>query len=266
MSRFRTLSFTVLLAAGLVAPLSASALTVEELTAQISALMQQVTMLQSRFNTQSDTVPATTDQPPAQEAPSTGAAVSAPTGNNCPSFTRPLSRGMKGEDVLSLQGILFEAGLLTRDQVIGLFGPRTEAALQEWQAKYDIVSSGSPSSTGWGVLGPRTMQFITLNCASRAASVNASDTAQDGSCPVAQRPVSSCAGTWQAIEDDNGCTNAWRCSVNIPDGTAAPGQGTGSPIECASAPRPTSECGGTWSALTDTNGCTVAWQCALPLQ
>lgn len=40
--------------------------------------------------------------------------------------------------------------------VTGYFGPLTLKAVQRFQTKYGIVSSGSPSTTGYGRVGPRT--------------------------------------------------------------------------------------------------------------
>ncbi len=40
--------------------------------------------------------------------------------------------------------------------VTGYFGPATERAIKKYQAKHGIVSSGSPDTTGYGVLGPKT--------------------------------------------------------------------------------------------------------------
>lgn len=38
----------------------------------------------------------------------------------------------------------------------GYFGPLTEDAVQEWQSKNGVVSSGSPDTTGFGYVGPAT--------------------------------------------------------------------------------------------------------------
>jgi len=62
-----------------------------------------------------------------------------------------------GGDVTKLQRFLaqdtsvYPAGLVT-----GFFGPMTELAVQKWQAKNNVVSSGAPDTTGYGVVGPKT--------------------------------------------------------------------------------------------------------------
>lgn len=46
----------------------------------------------------------------------------------------------------------------------GYFGPETEAAVQRWQSSHSIVSSGSPDSTGYGYVGPRTRAAMAQGC------------------------------------------------------------------------------------------------------
>jgi len=40
--------------------------------------------------------------------------------------------------------------------VTGFFGPATERAVQRFQKKHGLVSSGSPATTGYGAVGPKT--------------------------------------------------------------------------------------------------------------
>ena len=47
--------------------------------------------------------------------------------------------------------------------VTGYFGPLTERALQRFQARYSIVSGGTPEGTGYGAFGPRTRAFVNGN-------------------------------------------------------------------------------------------------------
>jgi peptidoglycan hydrolase-like protein with peptidoglycan-binding domain len=63
---------------------------------------------------------------------------------------------MENPEVTILQTFLISQGLLPVGSAIGYFGPKTEAALQAYQKREGIVSSGSPATTGYGSLGPTT--------------------------------------------------------------------------------------------------------------
>ena len=82
----------------------------------------------------------------------------------CPVIARTLSRGTRGSDVLALQKFfLTQDGNFGADYATGYFGAMTEAALKQWQSEHKLVSSGSPNTTGWGVVGPKTRAAL-LNC------------------------------------------------------------------------------------------------------
>jgi peptidoglycan hydrolase-like protein with peptidoglycan-binding domain len=74
------------------------------------------------------------------------------------SLTAQMNPGARGANVTNLQAFLasnpsfYPEGLVT-----GYYGPLTQAAVQRFQAYYGIVSSGSPSSTGYGRVGPSTL-------------------------------------------------------------------------------------------------------------
>lgn len=76
-------------------------------------------------------------------------------------LTRPLQLGMSGADVSSLQTFLstdstvYPSGLVT-----GYFGAITKAGVERFQAKNGIVSSGTPTTTGYGRVGPQTIARI----------------------------------------------------------------------------------------------------------
>lgn len=76
-------------------------------------------------------------------------------------LNRVLKRGTTGEDVKKLQQVLasfpdiYPEGLIT-----GYFGKLTEKAVRQLQAKQGIVSSGSPETTGFGQVGPKTLSVI----------------------------------------------------------------------------------------------------------
>mgnify|MGYP001609477513 CR=1 FL=1 len=76
-------------------------------------------------------------------------------------FKNKLVLGSQGRDVFYLQTLLAEFfGVYPEAQMTGYFGPLTEKALQRFQKKYGITGNGSPSSTGYGVLGPKTRAKI----------------------------------------------------------------------------------------------------------
>jgi peptidoglycan hydrolase-like protein with peptidoglycan-binding domain len=138
----------IILATGIAFALPVSALAqttdVSQLQAQVQSLLSQVTQLQQSMGTGGS---------------STGAAVS------CPDLSRSLKKGSTGDDVTRLQQFLAQdPTVYPEGTVSGYFGALTEAAVQRWQAKYNIVSSGTPDTTGYGVVGPRTAAAIALLC------------------------------------------------------------------------------------------------------
>jgi peptidoglycan hydrolase-like protein with peptidoglycan-binding domain len=75
---------------------------------------------------------------------------------SAPSGPRTLFRGMRGTDVTALQQFLITKNLLSSDSATGYFGALTEASVRAFQSKNAIVSSGTPATTGYGAVGPRT--------------------------------------------------------------------------------------------------------------
>ena len=75
-------------------------------------------------------------------------------------LTKSLYRGSKHAQVTLLQQFLVSKGLLTSDSITGFFGPKTETALKSFQCSTKIVCAGTPSSTGYGVTGPKTRSAI----------------------------------------------------------------------------------------------------------
>lgn len=87
-----------------------------------------------------------------------------PTPSSCPILTQTLSFGSRGDDVMSLQQFLITKNLLAGDNATGYFGRFTESAVQTWQSQQGIVSSGTPNTTGYGAVGPRTKSAIAMAC------------------------------------------------------------------------------------------------------
>lgn len=129
----------------LVSPILVSADQISDLQAQIQSLLAQIGMLQG----QSGQVAAET----------------------CIS----LSHNLRSDDtdaatngeVSKLQewlvrqpGTLAGTSIYPEARITGYFGPATMRAVQRWQAKHNIVSSGDPDSTGYGYVGRRTRAAI----------------------------------------------------------------------------------------------------------
>jgi len=140
-------------------------------------VVYQDTPVSAPAPTQTNTIPeATTPAPPNSStssgggsAPAStqtntipGAAPSSPSSPSSTSAVQPFSRlvstGSRGDDVSALQALLArDSTLYPEGLVTGYYGPATTRAIQRFQAKYGIVSSGTPSSTGYGAVGPRTL-------------------------------------------------------------------------------------------------------------
>ncbi len=84
---------------------------------------------------------------------------------SCPVLTRNLGYGSKGADVIGLQVFLAGQQALSPDNITGFFGKGTETAVKLWQSTHGIVSSGSPSTTGYGAVGKKTRNAIAALCA-----------------------------------------------------------------------------------------------------
>ncbi len=142
-------------------PLSANASTnvntnasAVDLAAQTQALLQQVTALQAQLGAQTG-----------------GTVVGGASTGACPLVSRALRRGSSGDDVTRLQQFLAaDVSVYPEAQVTGYYGALTEAAVKRWQAKFNIVSSGTPESTGYGVVGPRTAAAMALQCGQAGTS------------------------------------------------------------------------------------------------
>lgn len=87
----------------------------------------------------------------------------------CPGLVHTLGRGATGREVSELQSFLADyPEVYPEAQITGFFGVLTEKALQRFQAKYGIASSGSPAFNGYGLLGPRTRAMINVICTESA--------------------------------------------------------------------------------------------------
>lgn len=103
----------------------------------------------------------------------------------CPNLYRNLSFGSRGQDVIELQIFLIAQGDLAVGNNTGYFGRLTVAAVQKWQARNGVVSSGTAATTGYGAVGPRTRAKIAQVCgAGGNVSTNFSAHPMSGSAPL----------------------------------------------------------------------------------
>ncbi|GEM_PF-2787940 len=92
-------------------------------------------------------------------------------------FIHTLYRGVtdntSGNEVSKLQQLLSEEpDVYPQARVTGYFGQLTEAAVGLWQTKHHVVSSGSPETTGYGVVGPKTRTELNLVLSARHPALN----------------------------------------------------------------------------------------------
>lgn len=145
-------------------PLSVRGETVAELQAELNALLAKIAALQTLLQ--------------AQQTTPTTPAVSALTGA-CPSLYRTLRQGMSGADVSSLQAFLASDALVYPEgAVTGYFGVLTQRAVERFQAKHGIASSGTPETNGFGLVGPATRVAIARACGGTPSAPTVSGTTQ----------------------------------------------------------------------------------------
>ncbi|MGM0482772.1 MAG: peptidoglycan-binding domain-containing protein [Patescibacteria group bacterium] len=85
----------------------------------------------------------------------------------CVNLKRTFRFGDYNEEVIKLQKFLEEKGHFHHPHITKYFGPVTEKAVQDFQAEEGIVSQGTPTTTGFGQVGPKTRKAIEeASCAS----------------------------------------------------------------------------------------------------
>ena len=137
----------------LILPFFVYGATIDEIQAQIAALFARIQALQAEL-----------DSLPTGTAGGTTGGTQTPSGISCPNIARNLSVGLEGADVTQLQRYLAsDPNIYPEGIVSGYFGMLTQRAVQRWQASRGIVSSGTPDTTGYGAVGPRTREALR-NC------------------------------------------------------------------------------------------------------
>ena len=156
MNRFKTkivgLTIAALMSAGSLIPMVSSAVTIDELLAQIVALQAQLQTLQGGSSTVS-------------------------TADKC-SFTRSLTVGSRGDDVTCLQKYLTSAGHYTYSGgATGYFGSITRTAVAAWQSANGV----SPTAGYFGSISRAKYDSLMATTAASSASSVASSAASSAS-------------------------------------------------------------------------------------
>jgi peptidoglycan hydrolase-like protein with peptidoglycan-binding domain len=178
--KFISLAVATLL---LAMPLSASADQMSDLQAQVQVLSQLLAQLQQQK--------AVGGQQAAGTAP-------------CPT-NQLLGPGSSGSGVSMLQEFLAaDPSVYPQALVTGYYGSLTISAVQAFQVKNNIVSSGDPSTTGYGRVGPHTLAVMLTQCISITAGAPA--TGQVGGF-MQVSPVSGAAPLQVTVEATVNTTN-----------------------------------------------------------
>ncbi len=127
-------------------PFAASALSIDELQAQIKELLNKISSLQVQANGQTSVSSSVVVEP---------SSTSPAMPRICGILNRNLVRGAQGDDVRSLQEFLASEGYLSASAT-GYFGPATANAVARWQSSQGVQSVGS--------VGPMTRDRIKMRC------------------------------------------------------------------------------------------------------
>ncbi|MBP9749776.1 MAG: peptidoglycan-binding protein [Candidatus Pacebacteria bacterium] len=120
----------------------------------------------------------------------------------CMPTTGPvLGLGSRGSEVTLLQQYLAQdATLYPEREVSGYYGPATERAVQRFQAKYGIVTAGTPATTGYGTVGAKTRAVMVAQCRLLRVSVDLKIDGVDG--PQLNKKPGYARFTWSSKNAD----------------------------------------------------------------
>ena len=189
---------------------------------QISALLALLNQLQAQIETA------------AQGQGQGSAAVTAPTvddsWNTCLDYAMNLKQGYFDTSgnpgpIKSLQLYLIHTGDFTHEAT-GYYGALTEAAVQSWQRRRGLVSSGTPDTTGYGILGPKTRAALKAATCTAKPSTGTGQPGSSVAQPVTQpiqtpvRTPSACLLNGSYIPSGTSLLMYSRASVSPTDSCA----------------------------------------------
>lgn len=226
---------------------TSSSASVQALLAELSALEQQIASLSTTGSASTTTTTTAPTQP--ATSPNTEAV--------CPVFTRTLSFGATGSDVANLQAYLAGQGIFSAS-ITGYFGLITQTAVGQWQESRGIVAGGDATTTGLGVVGPKTRAAMTASCSPPATASR---------CQTVLPPATECSTGWTPVTDASGCAMYFQCSIPLPQTSSQPAasstssQSVAATTSCPVVQKPT--CTGSVEPYQTQNGCVVSYQCVL---
>lgn len=193
---------------------------VAQLQAQTQALLQQIAQLEAQagINRSGGTSNLTSGGTGVGAYGKQGGLIDS---SACPNIGRPLKRGMSGDDIRRLQQFLAQDVTVYPEGIVtGYYGALTEVAVKRWQVKYNIVSGGTPSTTGYGVVGPRTAAAIALLCSTRGPGGGSTSSPVGGFIQVSPiaGPAPLTVSVMATVNTTNSC-NAAVYALNFGDGT-----------------------------------------------
>ena len=152
-------------------PAMASAQTAGDVQSQIQALMTQLRQLQAQLIQLKDGASTTPmmsheENDASSTRPMMGEGHGMIGGAECPKIGRALGRGdhdQKTGDVSKLQTFLTNQGYF-HDPIDGIFGASTQSAVKAFQTATGVAIGGSPSTNGFGQVGPKTRMMIERHC------------------------------------------------------------------------------------------------------
>ncbi len=117
-----------------------------------------------------------------------------------------LDLGSSGAEVNELQTYLAkDTALYPEGLITGYFGALTEAAVQRFQTREGIVSSGTPETTGYGRVGPTTRARVNALLGGTSGGTNITwDTVPVLSKPTATFTSTSATFSWTTNEVTQG--------------------------------------------------------------
>ncbi|PIR85567.1 hypothetical protein COU15_00525 [Candidatus Kaiserbacteria bacterium CG10_big_fil_rev_8_21_14_0_10_45_20] len=121
-------------------------------------------------------------------------------------ITTQLDIGDRSAEVTELQAYLAtDISIYPERLVTGYYGQLTKAAVERFQAEQGIVSQGTPATTGYGRVGPKTMARINVLLVSGGGETQTSfDTSPTLSIPSVQHTNTNATFTWTSNEATQG--------------------------------------------------------------